>query len=178
MRGQPRADGPRRELHSAAFSFADQGMARARDGPGTVYVLSNPSFRDDVLKVGRTGRDVGAALRARELRGTGVPTPFVVESTFACSRMCAVERVAHEFLAAKRVASDREFFLVPARVAEGAVRRARAWTSWGALLRRLARRPAAPRGRAGGARRAAEAGFVPFWARGGAEVSTGPPKVA
>lgn len=109
---------------------------RGADGPGTVYVLSNPSFRPDLFKVGRTGRDVGAALRARQLRGTGVPTPFVVETTFACSRMCAVERVAHEMLAAARVSADREFFAARLARVRDAVRRARAWTSWGALGRR------------------------------------------
>ena len=69
-----------------------------RDGPGTVYVLSNESFKENLFKVGRTGREVGATLRAKQLRSTGVPTPFKIEATFACSRMCAVERTAHELL--------------------------------------------------------------------------------
>ena len=109
----------------------------SRDGPGTVYVLPNPSFRENLLKIGRTGRDVGAALRAKHLRGTGVPTPFVVEREFVCSRMCAVERVAHEFLTASRAAPDREFFWTTPERAETIVRRARAFTSWASLFRAM-----------------------------------------
>jgi hypothetical protein len=108
---------------------------RSRDGPGTVYVLSNPSFRADILKVGRTGRDVGATLRARQLRSTGVPTPFRIEATFECSRMCAVERNAHELLVARRVASDREFFKINLEEVLKTVRRARAWTNWAVIGR-------------------------------------------
>ena len=106
-----------------------------KDGPGTVYILSNPSFRDNLLKVGRTGRTLGASLRAQELRGTGVPTPFIVEREFRCSRMCAVERTAHEFLIAKRVAPDREFFYESVKKVAEITSRARAWTSWAALYR-------------------------------------------
>lgn len=111
-------------------------MPRARDGPGTVYILSNPSFQSDILKVGRTGRDVGPALRARQLRSTGVPSPFTVEACFACSRMCAVERVTHELLVGSRVALDREFFKISLSRAVEIVRRARAWTSWSALTKK------------------------------------------
>lgn len=50
--------------------------------------------------------------------------------------MCAVERVTHELLAAKRVSDDREFFDCDLSQAERSVRRARAWTSWGALARK------------------------------------------
>ena len=57
---------------------------------GWVYVLSNPSIPSQV-KVGWTkGRP---AARAKELQGTGVPTPFKVETAFLFSnRADVVER--------------------------------------------------------------------------------------
>ena len=111
-------------------------MSRRRtvkDGPGTVYVLTNPAFQEDVVKVGRTGRSVGASLRARNLQTTGVPLPFRVAAEFACSRMCAVERVAHDFLVRYRLADNREFFKVTVQRAKQRVQQARAYTNWSAL---------------------------------------------
>lgn len=104
-----------------------------KEGSGIVYVLSNPAFKDDILKVGRTGRDVGVTLRAQQLRTTGVPMPFVVERQFVCSRMCAVERVAHDLLVAKRLSNEREFFKCSLKLVEARIKKARAWTSWSSL---------------------------------------------
>ena len=44
-----------------------------------VYVLSNPSFNENLLKIGFTRKN--PIERAEELCTSGLPTPFVVEST-------------------------------------------------------------------------------------------------
>lgn len=112
------------------------GEGRTR-GSGFVYVLTNPAFKENIRKIGYTGRNVGVATRAAQLRTTGVPLAFTVEEAYECSRMTAVERLTHELLAARRISNQREFFEVPRRVADRTIRAARAWTSWAALRKAL-----------------------------------------
>lgn len=76
---------------------------------GFIYALSNPAY-PGLVKVGKTSKL--AEDRAKKLQGTGVPMPFAVEFRAATSRPAEVERRAHELLAARRVARDREFFRV------------------------------------------------------------------
>ncbi|MBN8508787.1 MAG: GIY-YIG nuclease family protein [Burkholderiales bacterium] len=78
---------------------------------GSVYVLSNPSLRDGLLKVGKTTGTVEN--RARGLRGTGVPTHFKVEHSVHVTDCGLVETVVHRRLAPYRYAADREFFEAP-----------------------------------------------------------------
>ena len=42
-----------------------------------VYVMSNSSFPDDVLKIGWTREHPN--IRAKDLHTSGIPTPFTVE---------------------------------------------------------------------------------------------------
>lgn len=102
-------------------------------GHGYVYILSNPAFKDDIRKIGYTGRDVGVATRAAQLRTSGVPLPFEVDEVFECSRMTKVEKLTHQLLTERRVCNKREFFKVTLEVAKTFVQKARAWTSWAAL---------------------------------------------
>ena len=81
---------------------------------GFVYVLLNPSFPDQV-KIGRTEKTV--ELRAKQLRTTGVPTPFIVVYDELVSDCYAVEDILHSRFAAYRTSGDREFFRVPVREA-------------------------------------------------------------
>lgn len=46
--------------------------------PGYVYILTNPSFRGDWVKIGKSSRPVD--VRSKELDNTAVPLPF---ETFA-----------------------------------------------------------------------------------------------
>ena len=108
----------------------------AKDGAGTVYILTNDAFQKDMLKIGRTGRNVGATLRAKNLQTTGVPLPFQVEREFNASRMIATERIAHEFLVKYRVADNREFFKLPLEKADIAIRKARAFANWSGLQKK------------------------------------------
>lgn len=74
---------------------------------GWVYVLSNASM-PGVYKVGSTARDPAA--RARELRTTGIATPFVVAWSVDCDYARRVEIQAHRLLDGCRISADREFF--------------------------------------------------------------------
>lgn len=47
--------------------------------PGFVYILSNPSFKEDRVKIGRSSRS--ADVRSKELDNTAVPLPFEIYAT-------------------------------------------------------------------------------------------------
>jgi hypothetical protein len=88
--------------------------------PGVVYILRNNSYRETIVKVGRTTR--AAELRASELsRPTGIATPFEVlyeEAVADCER---AEQIVHGRLSKWRVNESREFFDVPLKDAVRAV---------------------------------------------------------
>ena len=48
--------------------------------PGYVYILTNPSFREDWVKIGKSSRPVD--VRSKELDNTAVPLPFEIFATF------------------------------------------------------------------------------------------------
>jgi hypothetical protein len=86
---------------------------------GFVYVLSNPAIPGH-LKIGSTvGR---VAIRARQLRTTGVPEPFKVESSFPVyMNPIEVEKRVHRVLEIFRSRGDREFFRVSVEYAVAAI---------------------------------------------------------
>ena len=43
---------------------------------GYVYILTNPSFREDWIKIGKSSRPVD--VRSKELDNTAVPLPFEI----------------------------------------------------------------------------------------------------
>ncbi len=47
--------------------------------PGFVYILTNPSFREDWVKIGKSSRPVD--VRSKELDNTAVPLQFESYST-------------------------------------------------------------------------------------------------
>ena len=47
--------------------------------PGYVYILTNPSFREDWVKIGKSSRPVD--VRSKELDNTAVPLPFEIFAT-------------------------------------------------------------------------------------------------
>lgn len=81
---------------------------------GFVYVLLNPSY-PDLVKIGLTERT--SEERARELRTSGVPTPFIVIYDELVSDSSAVEAAIHRKLAGYRVSDAREFFRIPVKEA-------------------------------------------------------------
>ena len=46
---------------------------------GYVYILTNPSFREDWVKIGKSSRPVD--IRAKELDNTAEPLPFEIFAT-------------------------------------------------------------------------------------------------
>ena len=78
---------------------------------GYIYVLSNAAM-PGLLKIGRTDRQ--PELRARELRTTGVPHPFVLEHYVEVEDSARAEKQLHELLQSRgaRMSTDREFFSI------------------------------------------------------------------
>ena len=76
---------------------------------GFIYVMSNESFRDGILKIGISSKDPTSE-RANELYTTGVPKPFKVEYYAFVEDYKNVEEIVHSKLKKKRLNRDREFF--------------------------------------------------------------------
>lgn len=76
--------------------------------PGYVYILSNPAFRDDIIKIGMTRRD--PSQRASEIYTTGVPMEFVVVYERRVLNCVVAEMRIHSILEKARINRDREFF--------------------------------------------------------------------
>ena len=78
---------------------------------GYIYCMTNPAFKDGLVKIGLTMRTPEE--RRRELASTGVPLPFVVEFAKRVSEPAEKEKCLHLILEDKRVNCDREFFVCP-----------------------------------------------------------------
>ena len=76
---------------------------------GFVYIMSNPSFSDEIIKIGYSDRDPNH-FRKNELDTTGVPTPFVVEYIAIVEEPYQIEKEVHSNLAEFRESKNREFF--------------------------------------------------------------------
>ena len=59
-------------------------------GKGYVYILTNPSFREDWVKIGKSSRPVD--VRSKELDNTAVPLPFEIYATLYTSKYDKVEK--------------------------------------------------------------------------------------
>ena len=81
--------------------------------PGYVYILTNPSFREDWVKIGKSSRPVD--VRSKELDNTSVPLPFVIFATMKTTKYNEAEKHVHhsiERFTNRRIRSNREFFNV------------------------------------------------------------------
>ncbi len=82
--------------------------------PGYVYILTNPSFKDDIVKIGLTSGTVEK--RMKELHTTGVPTPFEKYASIKTRKYEEVERFMPHSLSllseGSRVNDNREFFRI------------------------------------------------------------------
>ena len=81
---------------------------------GCVYILSNPSFKSDWLKIGQTS-DPEPWARMKELYSTPVPLPFSCVAYMQTRRFVLAEKHIHSFLdrfTHKRISEKREFFRV------------------------------------------------------------------
>lgn len=85
---------------------------------GYVYILTNPSFREDWVKIGKSARPVD--LRSKELDNTAVPLPFEIFATMQTRKFHAVEKLVHKTidrLTDLRIRQNREFFNVAPQLA-------------------------------------------------------------
>lgn len=82
---------------------------------GYVYILTNPAFKEDWVKIGKTAGTVEK--RMDELFTTALPMPFELYAWCKTSKFNELEKQAHHILdklTETRVADNREFFqLVP-----------------------------------------------------------------
>lgn len=79
---------------------------------GLIYVLTNSTFENDLLKIGVTQRS--PEKRANELSTkTGLPNPFRVKFNIEVGNCKKVEKIIHERLERYRYTSNREFFKMP-----------------------------------------------------------------
>lgn len=81
---------------------------------GYVYVLTNPSFKADWVKIGKSSRlpDV----RSKELYNTAVPLPYEVYATLCTERYHQAEKLIHrsiDRISHLRINASREFFNIP-----------------------------------------------------------------
>lgn len=85
---------------------------------GYVYILTNPSFREDWVKIGKSSRPVD--VRSKELDNTAVPLPFEIYATLKTSKYAIVEKQIHkqiDRLTDLRIRQNREFFNIAPDVA-------------------------------------------------------------
>ncbi len=84
--------------------------------PGKIYILRNPSYKDTLVKIGRTSGLSEA--RAKQISSvTGVPQNFEVlyeEDVVDCT---LAEKLIHQKLENYRVNTKREFFQLPLKLA-------------------------------------------------------------
>ena len=88
------------------------------NAPGYVYILTNPSFREDWVKIGKSARPVD--VRSKELDNTAVPLPFEIYATIKTVKYNEVERHVHKTidrLTDLRIRQNREFFNVAPQIA-------------------------------------------------------------
>lgn len=77
---------------------------------GYVYVLTNPSYKDNIIKIGYTN---DLKRRLADLDKTGVPTPFEPYMTVETAKYKELEKVIHrelDKLTEFRTRKNREFF--------------------------------------------------------------------
>lgn len=85
---------------------------------GYVYILTNPSFREDWVKIGKSSRPVD--IRSKELDNTAVPLPFEIYATLKTEKYAKVEKQIHkqiDRLTDLRIRQNREFFNIAPSVA-------------------------------------------------------------
>jgi len=86
--------------------------------PGYVYILTNPSFREDWVKIGKSSRPVN--VRSKELDNTAVPLPFEIYATLRTVKYEIAEKKLHKLIdrfTQLRIRKNREFFNIPPETA-------------------------------------------------------------
>ena len=84
----------------------------ANKEPGYVYIMTNPSFREDWVKIGKS---TNMEKRLKTLNTTALPLPFKVYATIKTSKYEELEKIIHkqiDRLTDLRINQSREFFNV------------------------------------------------------------------
>ena len=79
--------------------------------PGIVYILENQAFATNVVKIGRTGRDLAERMRTFN---TAVPLPFTCHKAYRVGDMAKVEKLLHDTFHHAKKHWRGEFFEVEA----------------------------------------------------------------
>ncbi|MBQ6871626.1 MAG: GIY-YIG nuclease family protein [Bacteroidales bacterium] len=90
---------------------------------GYVYILTNPSFKDDWVKIGKSSRPVD--VRSKELDNTAVPLPFKIYATVKTVKYEVLEKNLHKTidrLSDLRIRQNREFFNISPAMALDLIR--------------------------------------------------------
>lgn len=85
---------------------------------GFVYILTNPSFREDWVKIGMSSRPV--EYRVKELDTTALPLPFEVFAIMKTTKYIQAEKLIHHYIERftnLRIRDNREFFNIRPEVA-------------------------------------------------------------
>ena len=80
---------------------------------GYVYILTNPAFRENWVKIGKSCRPVD--VRSKELDNTAVPLPFDIFATMSTVKYAEAEKLVHKYIERftdRRIRNNREFFNV------------------------------------------------------------------
>lgn len=80
---------------------------------GYVYILTNPAFRENWVKIGKSSRPVD--VRSKELDNTAVPLPFDIYATMCTVKYAEAEKLVHKYIERftnLRIRNNREFFNV------------------------------------------------------------------
>jgi hypothetical protein len=80
---------------------------------GYVYILTNPAFRENWVKIGKSSRPVD--IRSKELDNTAVPLPFDIYATMCTIKYAEAEKLVHRYIERftnLRIRNNREFFNV------------------------------------------------------------------
>ena len=85
--------------------------------PGYVYILTNPSFKEDWVIIEKSSRPV--YVRSKELDNTAVPLPFEIFTTIRTVKFNEVEKLIHKTidrLTDLRIRQNREFFNIQPQI--------------------------------------------------------------
>ena len=85
----------------------------ANEEKGYVYILTNPAFRENWVKIGKSSRPVN--VRSKELDNTAVPLPFQIYATMCTVKYAEAEKLVHKYIERftnLRIRNNREFFNV------------------------------------------------------------------
>ncbi len=96
----------------------EKAVDKSSENQGWVYILTNPSFREDWVKIGKSSRPVD--VRSKELDNTAVPLPFEIYATLKTAKYEIVEKKIHKAidrLTDLRIRQNREFFNIKPELA-------------------------------------------------------------